>query len=206
MLSDLAKTIKNGIITDNPTFVQAVGMCPALAVTTSGINGLGMGLATTAVLTCSNTVISLLRNFIPSVVRIPCFVIIISSFVTVVQLLMEAYLPSLNHSLGIFIPLIVVNCVILARAESFAFSNGPLAAAADGVGIGLGFAFALVIIGCIREFLGGGTLFGLQVLPDFFPNIKLMLLPPGGFFTLGAIMALLAWLGHKRMMAKLRKE
>jgi len=185
------KIIKNGILDENPTFVQVIGMCPVLAVTTSAINGVGMGLSTTIVLICSNTAISLLRSFVPDTVRIPIFVVVISTFVTIVQFLLQAYLPSLNASLGIFIPLIVVNCIILARAEAFASRNNPLASALDGLGMGLGFTIALILIGCIREFFGTGGIFGVEFMPVPFPRTIIMILPPGAFLTLGCLMAAL---------------
>ena len=183
------KIFKNGLLDENPTFVQVIGMCPVLAVTTSAINGVGMGLSTTMVLTCSNVAISLLRSFVPDTVRIPIFVVVISTFVTIVQFLLQAYLPAMNAALGIFIPLIVVNCIILARAEAFASKNSPLASALDGLGMGLGFTAALIIIGCIREFLGTGGIFGLQFMPAAFPHTIIMILPPGAFITLGCLMA-----------------
>ena len=183
------KIIRNGLIEKNPTFVQVIGMCPVLAVTTSAVNGLGMGLSTTVTLTCSNLAISLLRTFIPDTARIPIFVVVISTFVTIVQFLLQAYLPSLNAALGIFIPLIVVNCIILARAEAFASKNGPLASALDGLGMGLGFTAALIVIGCIREFLGTGGVFGVDIMPAGFPHTIIMILPPGAFITLGFLMA-----------------
>ena len=150
------KIIKNGIIDENPTFIQVIGMCPTLAVTSSAINGIGMGLSTAAVLIFANLFISLLRKVIPDKVRIPCFIVVIATFVTIVQLLLQAYLPSLNASLGLYIPLIVVNCIILARAEAFASKNGPFASICDGIGMGLGFTVALAIIGLVREFIGSG--------------------------------------------------
>ncbi|MDR1914350.1 MAG: electron transport complex subunit E [Clostridiales bacterium] len=183
------KILRNGLLEENPIFVQAIGMCPTLAVTTSAINGLGMGIASTMVLTFSNLVISLLRNFIPATVRIPAFVVVISTFVTIVQFLLQAYLPSLNAALGIFIPLIVVNCIILARAEAFASKNNVVASALDGIGMGLGFTSALFIIGCVRELIGAGSLFDIAILPEFFPRTIIMILPPGAFITLGALMA-----------------
>lgn len=183
--------IKNGIILDNPIFMQVIGMCPTLAVTTSAKNGIGMGLATTAVLIASNFIISLIKNFVPDKVRIPSYIIVIASFVTLIQFVLEAYLPELNKSLGIFIPLIVVNCIILARAEAFASKNNPIASMLDGVGMGLGFTLALFIIGSVRELLGNGTILGLTILPEFVPRTIIMILPPGAFFTLGFIMALL---------------
>ncbi|MDR1530736.1 MAG: electron transport complex subunit E [Clostridiales bacterium] len=188
------KIIKNGLLDENPTFVQVVGMCPVLAVTTSATNAIGMGLSTTAVLVCSNFFISLLRNFIPSKVRIPCYIVVIASFVTIVQLLLEGFLPQLNASLGIFIPLIVVNCIILARAEAFAAKNTLAASVFDGVGMGAGFTAALLIVGSVREFLGNGSWFGLRILDSSFPRMTIMLLPPGAFITLACLMALLNYL------------
>ena len=190
--------IKNGLITENPTFSQVIGMCPVLAVTTSAVNGLGMGAATTAVLMCSNLAVSLLRKVIPPSARIPCYVVVIASFVTVVDLLMQGFAPSkLNEALGIFIPLIVVNCIILARAESFAAKNTPFAALVDGLGMGLGFTCALILVGSVRELLGAGCVFGLQILPEMFPRTIIMLLPPGGFLTLGLLMAGLNYLKNR---------
>ena len=183
------KIIQNGILDENPTFVQVIGMCPVLAVTTSAINGVGMGLSTTMVLTCSNIAISLLRSFVPDTVRIPIYVVVISTFVTIVQFVLQAYFPAMNAALGIYIPLIVVNCIILARAEAFASKNGPLASAMDGLGMGLGFTAALIIIGCVREFLGTGGVFGMAVMPASFPHTIIMILPPGAFITLGFLMA-----------------
>lgn len=193
----LGKIFKNGLIDENPTFVQVIGMCPVLAVSTSVENGIGMGLAATAVLTCSNIVISLIRKLVPDKVRIPCFVVVIASFVTIVQFLLEGFLPELNNALGIFIPLIVVNCIILARAEAFAFKNGPLASAVDGIAMGLGFTIALIVIGTIREVLGAGTFLGMNILPEAFPRTVVMILPPGAFFTLGMLMALLNYVRGK---------
>jgi len=148
-----------------------------------------MGLSTTMVLICSNTAVSLIRSFVPNTVRIPVFVVVISTFVTIVQFLLQAYVPALNAALGIFIPLIVVNCIILARAEAFASKNNPLASALDGLGMGLGFTAALIIIGCIREFLGTGGIFGVNLMPEAFPRTIIMILPPGAFITLGCLMA-----------------
>lgn len=190
--------LKNGIIEENPTFIQVVGMCPVLAVTTSATNGIGMGLATTAVLTCSNVVISLIRKLIPDSVRIPCYVVVIASFVTIVQFLLEGFMPALNNALGIFIPLIVVNCIILARAEAFASKHGPLESCFDGIGMGLGFTAALLIVGCIREFLGAGALFGHTLLMESFPRTVIMILPPGAFLTLGFLMAGLKWVRTRK--------
>lgn len=180
----------NGLMKENPTFVLMLGMCPTLAVTTSAINGLGMGLTTTAVLMLSNLMISLLRKVIPNRVRIPAFIVIIASFVTAVQLLLEAYLPSLNEALGMYIPLIVVNCIILGRAESYAYSNPPIPSLFDGIGMGLGFSLALTIIGAFRELLGAGTLFNYTVMPEGFVPINIFVLAPGAFFVLAALTAL----------------
>ena len=183
------KTITNGIIKENPTFVLLLGMCPTLATTTSGINGMSMGLATMFVLICSNFVISLIKNVVPDMVRIPVFVVVIAAFVSTLQMLMEAYLPSINKSLGMYIPLIVVNCIILGRAEAFACKNNPLASICDGIGIGLGFTFALALLGAVRELIGAGTLFGIALLPETC-NVLLFVLPPGAFITLGYLIAI----------------
>lgn len=180
----------NGIVKENPTFVLMLGMCPTLAVTTSAINGLGMGLTTAAVLALSNLIISLLRKVIPDKVRIPAFIVIIASFVTVVQLLLEAYLPELNEALGVYIPLIVVNCIILGRAEAYAYSHGPIASLFDGIGMGLGFSLALTCIGGVRELLGAGKLFDHTVMPKGFTPIGIFVLAPGAFFVLAALCAL----------------
>ena len=185
---NLLNIIKNGIIKENATFVLLLGMCPTLATTTSATNGLMMGLATMAVLICTNFVISCIKNITPDKVRIPVFVVVIATFVTILQMFIEAYLPDVNKSLGIYIPLIVVNCVILGRAEAFACKNTPLASIADGVGIGLGFALALTLLGAVREILGAGSLFGCALLPET-SNILLCVLPPGAFITLGYLVA-----------------
>ncbi len=195
------KIIKNGIIDENPTFVQVIGMCPTLAVTSSAINGIGMGLSTAAVLICSNVFISLLRKVIPDKVRIPAFVVVIATFVTIIQFLLQAYLPSLNDSLGLYIPLIVVNCIILGRAEAFASKNSALDSAFDGIGNGLGFTLALTVIGLIRELIGSGTLFSHPVLPASFPHTLLFVMAPGAFFTLGCLMALLNHFKNKKKSA-----
>ncbi len=187
----LRKVFTNGIINENPTFRLVLGMCPTLAVTTAAENGVGMGLATTFVLVASNIVISALRKFIPSKVRIPAFVVIIATFVTMVGMLMEAFVPQLYRSLGLFIPLIVVNCIIMARAESFAYENGIVASALDGLGMGLGFTLSLTLLGSIREILGNGTWFGMQVMGSGFNPAVIMILPPGAFITLGLLLALL---------------
>ena len=185
------KLILNGIITENPTFVLVLGMCPTLAVTSSAINGIGMGLAATAVLMGSNVGVSVLRKFIPDEIRIPAFIVVIAGFVTVVQLLISAYAPTLNKSLGIFIPLIVVNCIILARAEAFAFKNGVVDSLFDGLGMGLGFTCSLTVIGSIRELLGNGSIFGHALIPSaLYQPALLVILAPGGFITLGILMAL----------------
>ena len=190
-MANPVKIIKNGIIDENPTFMQVIGMCPTLAVTSSAINGIGMGLAATAVLICSNVFVSLLRKIIPDTVRIPCFIVVIATFVTIIEFVLKAYVPSLYASLGLFIPLIVVNCIILARAESFASKNGPFASACDGIGMGLGFTIALGCMGLIREFIGSGTAFGITVLPEAFPKTLLFVMAPGAFFTLACMMAVL---------------
>ncbi len=197
------KNVKNGLIDENPIFVQVLGMCPTLAVTTSGKNGLGMGLATTVVLMLSNLVISFLRNVIPDKVRIPAFIVVIASFVTVVDLLLQGFVPSLYASLGLFIPLIVVNCVILGRAEAYASKNKPVASLLDGLGMGLGFALALTILGSVREILGAGSVFGVKVMEGIFKilpffesifgpyqPISIMILAPGAFIALGIILAI----------------
>lgn len=182
--------VYNGFVKENPTFVLMLGMCPTLAVTTSAINGLGMGLTTTVVLMLSNFIISMLRKVIPNRVRIPAFIVIIATFVTVVQLLLEAYLPFLNKALGMYIPLIVVNCIILGRAESYAYSHGPIASFFDGLGMGLGFSFALTCIGSVREILGAGKIFGYAFLPEGFSPISIFGLAPGAFFVLAALTAI----------------
>lgn len=197
----------NGLIWENPTFTLMLGMCPTLAITTAASNGVGMGLATTAVLVCSNLFISLLRNVIPEKVRIPSFIVVIASFVTIVDLMMKAFLPALSATLGLYIPLIVVNCIIFARAESFAFKNPPLLSVADGLGMGLGFTCAITILSCIRELLGSGTLFGAQVMPDGYQPMGIMLNVPGGFVTLGILLILVNCLkAYADKKAAQRKE
>ncbi len=180
----------NGLITENPTFVLMLGMCPTLGVTTAAMSGIGMGLATTAVLVCSNLLISLLRNIISDKIRIPAFIVVIASFVTIVEMALKAYLPALSDALGVYIPLIVVNCIIFARAEAFAFKNPPLASVADGLGMGLGFTGAITILAMIREVLGSGTIFGVQVMPASYEPMAIMLQVPGGFITLGLLLIL----------------
>lgn len=186
----LGKIFKNGIIDENPTFVQVIGMCPTLAVTSSAINGIGMGLSTAVVLACSNIAISLLRKVIPDKIRIPAFVVVIATFVTIVQMLLKAYVPALDKSLGLYIPLIVVNCIILARAEAFASKNGPIESGVDGIAMGLGFTLALTVLGAVRELLGAGSIFGLSIFGASYQPALLFILPPGAFLTLGFLMAL----------------
>ncbi|MBW8381481.1 MAG: electron transport complex subunit E [Youngiibacter sp.] len=183
--------IKNGLFTENTIYVQLIAMCPTLAVSTSVKNAIGMGIAATAVLIFSNLFISLLRNFIPDKVRIPAYIVIIAGFVSAVDMLMAAYTVDLYNALGIFIPLIVVNCVILGRAEAYANKNKPLLSIFDGIGMGLGFTLALLSLGVVREILGAGTLLGIKVTPDFFEPANVFILPPGAFLTMGVIMAYL---------------
>ena len=183
------KIISNGIIKENPTFVLLLGMCPTLATTTSSINGMSMGLATMFVLVCSNIVVSLIKSLTPDKVRIPVFVVVIASFVTILQMCLKAYMPEINKSLGLFIPLIVVNCIILGRAEAFACKNGPVASLCDGIGIGLGFTLGLTLLGTVREFFGAGSIFGFTLLPETY-NVLLFILPPGAFISLGYLIAI----------------
>ena len=187
----------NGLIKENPTFVLMLGMCPTLAVTTGVINGIGMGLSTTAVLICSNIVISLLRKFIPNKISIASYIVMVAGFVTVVEMLLKAYLPSLSQSLGIYIPLIVVNCIILGRAEAFASKNPVLASAGDGLGMGLGFTCALTLIGTVREILGAGTFAGHALFGSGFQPVSIMILPPGAFLTLGILLAIINSVGRR---------
>ena len=179
----------NGLIKENPVLVLMLGMCPALAVSTQAANGIGMGLSTLAVLVLSNLVISCLRKVIPDQVRLPAYIVIVASLVTVTELLIKAYIPSLYESLGIYIPLIVVNCIILGRAEAFAAKNSPVASLFDGIGIGLGFTLGLTLLGICRELLGSGSVFGLTLLPETY-NILLFVLPPGAFIMLGFLIAI----------------
>ena len=183
--------IRNGVARENPIFILMLGMCPTLAVTTSAINGLGMGVSTMAVLILSNLVISLLRRVIPGQVRLPAYIVIVASLVTVVQLLIQAYVPSLYSALGIYIPLIVVNCIILGRAEAYAAKNPPMLSAFDGIGMGLGFTLALTLIGLVRELLGAGTAFGFQVMPAFYKPISIITQAPGAFLVLAFIVAIM---------------
>ena len=192
-MNKVTERLYNGIIRENPTFVLTLGMCPTLAVTTSAMNGLGMGLSTTVVLALSNLMISALRKIIPDKVRIPAFIVIVASFVTVVQLLLQAYVPALNDSLGIYIPLIVVNCIILGRAESYASKNPPIPSLFDGIGMGLGFSLALTCIGAVRELLGSGAVFGFHVMPDSFVPISIFVMAPGAFFVLACLTAMQNW-------------
>lgn len=189
--------INNGIIKQNPTFVLLLGMCPTLATTTSGINGMSMGLATMFVLICSNIVISLMKKLIPDAVRIPVFVVVIASFVTILQMCMKAFLPSMDKALGIYIPLIVVNCIILGRAEAFACKNAPFASFCDGLGIGMGFTLALTLLGAVRELLGAGSLFGISIISET-TNMLFFILPPGAFITLGYLIAVSNMIIKKR--------
>lgn len=184
------KIITNGIVRENPTFVLLLGMCPTLATTTSAQNGLLMGLATMFVLVCANVAVSLIKNLTPDKVRIPVFVVVIASFVTILQMMLAAWLPSVNASLGLYIPLIVVNCVILGRAEAFACKHTPFESLLDGVGIGLGFTLGLTLLGMAREVLGAGTVFGLHLLPEIM-GMLVFILPPGAFITLGYLIAII---------------
>lgn len=189
-MNKCVERLYNGIVKENPTLVLTLGMCPTLAVTTSAINGAGMGLASTVVLALSNLFISLLRKAIPDRVRMPAFIVIVASFVTMVQFLMQGYLPDLYSSLGIYIPLIVVNCIILGRAESYASKNKPLPSLFDGLGMGLGFTVALTILGAFRELLGAGQIFGMQVMPSAYEPITIFILAPGAFFVLACLVAI----------------
>lgn len=186
-MNKIAERLYNGIIKENPTLVMMLGMCPTLAVTTSCVNGLGMGLTTTVVLALSNTIISLMRKIIPDKVRVPAFIVIVASFVTLVQFMLEAYLPSLNDALGIYIPLIVVNCIILGRAESYAYKNPVIPSLFDGIGMGLGFTVALGILGALREIIGSGKIFGIELFSE---PIRVIGLAPGAFFVLAALVAI----------------
>lgn len=184
------KVILNGIVKENPTFVLLLGMCPTLATTTSAMNGMSMGLATMFVLICANLVISLIKKLTPDMVHIPVYIVVIASFVTVLQMCLKAYMPAIDAALGLFIPLIVVNCIILGRAESFASKNGPIASICDGIGIGLGFTLGLTLLGICRELLGAGTCFGMRIIPEDF-GMLLFILPPGAFLTLGYLIAII---------------
>ena len=200
-MNKAGERLYNGIVKENPTLVLMLGMCPTLAVTTSAVNGLGMGLTTMVVLALSNLIISLLRNIIPDRVRIPAFIVIIASFVTVVQLLLEAYIPFLNKALGVYIPLIVVNCIILGRAESYAYSNPAIPSLFDGIGMGLGFTLALTVIGLFRELLGAGEIFGYDILPGNLEPIRIFGQAPGAFFVLAGLVALQNYVKNGRKKA-----
>lgn len=186
-MNKITERLYNGIIKENPTFVMMLGMCPTLAVTTSCINGIGMGLTTTVVLALSNTIISLMRKIIPDKVRVPAFIVIVASFVTLVQFMLEAYLPALNDALGIYIPLIVVNCIILGRAESYAYKNPVVPSLFDGIGMGLGFTIALGLLGALREIIGSGKIFGIELFSE---PVRVIGLAPGAFFVLAALVAI----------------
>jgi Na+-translocating ferredoxin:NAD+ oxidoreductase subunit E len=194
----ILKEFTKGIYKENPVFRLALGLCPTLAVTTSVENGIGMGIAATSVLISSNFIISLVRNFVPKKIRIPIYIIVIATFVTIVEMLMQAYNPALYKSLGIFVPLIVVNCIILGRAEAFASKNTVARSVIDGIGMGIGFTFSLVIISSIRELLGNGTFYGFPVAPLSFKPVLVMILPPGAFLTLGYILAFFHWLDMRK--------
>lgn len=196
------KELTKGLLKENPIFVQFLGMCATLAVSTSVINGIGMGLSTTVVLVASNIIISLIRNLIPNKVRIAAYVIVIAGCVTAVEMALDAFVPAISKSLGIFIPLIVVNCIILGRAESFASKNGVVKSALDGIGMGLGFTLALVILGSIREVLGNGTFLGIQLFGEGFQPATIMILPPGAFIMLGIILAIIKLLSNKERSDK----
>lgn len=185
--------ISSGIVKNNPTFVLVLGMCPTLGTTTSAENGMGMGLATMAVLIMSNLVISLIKNIIPDKVRIPAFIVVIASFVTIIQMLMQAYVPALYGALGVFIPLIVVNCIILGRAEAFASKNSVAASAVDGICQGIGYTVVLLILSAFRELLGAGTLLGVQIMPSSYVPAGMLTLPVGGFLCLGTLIAIMQW-------------
>ncbi len=192
------KEFTKGIIKENPNLVMLLGMCPTLAVTTMAVNGLGMGIATTFVLVCSNLVISLLKKVIPSQVRLPCFIVIISGFVTFVGMILQRYVPSLYDALGLFLSLITVNCIILGRAEMFACKNKVIPSVLDGLGMGVGFTFSLLTVGSFREILGAGKWFGLTVMPEFIQPMTIFILPAGGFFSLGIIIAIVGKITKKK--------
>lgn len=189
-MNKCTERLMNGLVKENPTFVLMLGMCPTLAVTTSAINGIGMGLSTTAVLIMSNMMISMLRKIIPDSVRMPAFIVIVASFVTIVDFLMEGFVPSLYDSLGLYIPLIVVNCIILGRAESYASKNPVIPSIFDGIGMGLGFTVSLTSIGIVRELIGSGKIFNMQILPDSYEPFTIFILAPGAFFVLACLVAL----------------
>ena len=189
-MNSAGERLYNGIIKENPTFVMMLGMCPTLAVTTSAMNGLGMGLTTMVILALSNLIISMLRKVIPDDVRVPAFIVIVASFVTIVQFLLQAYIPTLNESLGLYIPLIVVNCIILGRAEAYASKNPMIASLFDGIGMGLGFTIGLTSIGIVRELIGSGKIFGAAVLPASYEPVSIFVMAPGAFFVLALLTGL----------------
>jgi len=193
----LLRPLINGILRENPILILMIGLCPALAVSSAAINGIYMGLAATFVLTGSNLLVSLIRKWVPDQIRIPIFITIIATFVTIVDMVMHAYAPDMYNILGIFIPLIVVNCIILGRAEAFAYHNGVIESLGDAIGMGLGFTLILIVIGGIRELLGNGTLFGFQIMPSSYKPVILMILPPGAFLTIGFLQAIQRYRGGK---------
>ncbi len=194
----LSQVFVNGIVNENPTFRLVLGTCPTLAVTTSAINGFGMGVSVIFVLLCSNIVVSLLRKVIPNQVRIPAFIVVIATFVTMLKLILQAYIPSLYDSLGLFLPLIVVNCIILARAEAFASKNPVLDSAVDGLGMGIGFTLALTLIGCVRELIGNGSLFGINILGANYEPMLILVLASGGFLTYGILLGIINAISNHR--------
>ena len=204
MAKTYLQTFSKGLVRENPVLRLVLGTCPTLAVTTAAINGLGMGAAATFVLVCSNIAISLLRKVIPDKVRLPAFIVIIAGFTTIVQMLVKAYLPDIDKALGIYLPLIVVNCILLGRAEVFASKNKVGASFMDGLGMGLGFTGTLVVMGSVREVLGAGTLFGVQVMPAAVDPMTVFITPPGGFFVFGCLMALVIWIEIKTNNRKVR--
>ena len=201
---NLGKQFKDGMLTQNPVLVQVLGMCSTMAITTSFFNGIGMGVAVTIILTLSNIIISAMRKIIPDKIRIAMFIVVIAGFVTMVDLLLKGFVPALSESLGLFIPLIVVNCIILGRAEMFASKNSIGLSALDGLGMGLGFTGTLVVMGSVREVLGAGTLFGVQVMPAAVDPMTVFITPPGGFFVFGCLMALVIWIEIKTNNRKVR--
>jgi Na+-translocating ferredoxin:NAD+ oxidoreductase subunit E len=202
MMNDKLKTLTNGILKENPVLVLLLGLCPTLAVTTGAINGFGMGVSTMAVLICSNGVISMLRNVIPRKVRVPAYIVVIAGFVTIVQMLLKAFVPTLDAALGLYIPLIVVNCIIFGRAEMFASKNKVMDSILDGVGMGVGFTLALTLIGLIRELLGSGNAFGIALVGSDFSPMMIFMLAPGGFFVLAIIIAAINWLTKGQAIKK----
>ena len=203
---NVKKQFRDGLVTNNPVLVQLLGMCSTMAITTTLFNGIGMGISVIIILTCSNIVISLVRKLIPDQIRIACYIVIVAGFVTIVDLLMQAYLPSLSESLGVFIPLIVVNCIILARAEAFASKNTPLASAADGLGMGIGFTLALTLMGSIRELIGNGSVFGFNLLGASYEPMLLIVLASGGFLTFGLLLGVFNLIVKKIEKNRAKKE